>query len=183
MFYTSKFCADRRFVVGYALATSLIPFENAIARMVKSSELELKLYSVHTGESVSAVFWADGKYQRDGLRELDYLLRDHRADKVGPMDIKLYPLLALLNKRIGNNKPISVISGYRTPETNSMLAKNSAGVAKKSFHMKGQAIDFRINGIDTRDIRDIGISLGVGGVGYYQRSDFVHFDTGPKRRW
>lgn len=183
MFYKSKFSADRRHIMGCALATSLIPFESAIARMSKSSELELKLYNVHTTESVQTVFWADGEYQKEGLRELDYLLRDHRANKVGTMDIKLYPLLALLNKRIGNNKPISIISGYRSAETNRMLARNGSGVAKNSYHIKGQAIDFRINGKDTRDIRDIGIKLGVGGVGYYQPSNFVHFDTGPRRSW
>ena len=76
-----------------------------------------------------------------------------------------------------------MISGYRSPKTNQMLAKLSSGVARNSYHMRGRAIDLRIPGVDTTKLRDIGVHLGVGGVGYYPTSDFVHLDTGPKRQW
>ena len=87
------------------------------------------------------------------------------------------------NTKLKNNHPISVISGYRSEATNRMLAKKNAGVARNSYHIRGQAIDFRIEGVETSVIRDMGIRLRVGGVGFYKKSNFVHLDTGPKRHW
>jgi len=89
-----------------------------------------------------------------------------------------------VNNKVGKpKKPFSVISGYRSAETNRKLARNNSGVAKNSFHIQGKAVDIRLPGTDTRQIREAGLSLRVGGVGYYSRSDFVHLDTGPHRAW
>lgn len=180
---TSQIRSDRRSALICALTASFIPFANAIANATKFPELELKLYNLHTTESINTVFWADGEYQIEALRDLNYLLRDHRTDQVKPIDTRIFSLLYLLNRKIDNKNPISVISGYRSPKTNRLLAERNAGVAKNSYHVKGRAVDIRIPGKDTRDLRDIGMKLGVGGVGYYQRSDFAHFDTGPRRSW
>lgn len=83
----------------------------------------------------------------------------------------------------GNNNAYEVISAYRSPETNKLLRKNSSGVARKSQHVLGKAIDVRLSGLETEKLRDIALELKLGGVGYYQRSNFVHVDTGRVRRW
>ena len=100
-----------------------------------------------------------------------------------PIDPRLLSFVYLVNTKLNNNHPISVISGYRSVETNRMLAEMNPGVARNSYHTKGQAIDLRIEGIETSAIRDMGIRLRVGGVGFYKKSNFVHLDTGPRRHW
>ena len=132
---------------------------------------------------MTTVFWQDGHYNPESLQEINWLLRDHRTGDVKFIDPRLLSILYLTNLKVDNSKAIHVISGYRSPKTNQMLAQRSSGVAKNSYHMRGRAIDLRIPGIQTDTIRDIGVQLGVGGVGYYPTSDFVHLDTGPKRQW
>ena len=83
----------------------------------------------------------------------------------------------------GNGNAYEVISAYRSPETNDSLRRNRKGVAKKSQHLEGKAIDVRLPGTDTSRLRDIALELRLGGVGYYEQSDFVHVDTGRVRRW
>ncbi len=175
--------AARRTALKCAVAASVLPCSHAIAATNRYPELRLKLYNLHTAETVDTVFWAEGRYNVEALQDLNHLLRDHRTDQVKTIDTKIFSLLYLLNKKIDNTKAISVISGYRSEQTNRMLAERNSGVAKNSFHIKGQAIDIRIPGKSTRQLRDIGIKLGVGGVGYYEQSNFAHFDTGPKRNW
>ncbi|MEM7257552.1 MAG: DUF882 domain-containing protein [Pseudomonadota bacterium] len=180
---TPQYSTTRRAALACALATSLMPCAHAIAGVTKFPELKLKLYNLHTTESIDAVFWANGQYNIDALADLNRLLRDHRTNEIKPIDPRLFSLLYLLNKKISNHRAVSVISGYRSPATNQMLAERNAGVATNSYHVKGRAIDIRIPGKDTKKLRDIGIKLGVGGVGYYERSNFAHFDTGPRRSW
>lgn len=180
---TSRFSANRRAALSCALAASTMPCANAIANVARFPELSLKLYNLHTTETVDRIFWVDGQYDIEALAEFNRLLRDHRTNQIKPIDPRLFSLLYLLNKKIDNHRAISVISGFRSPETNRMLAERNAGVALNSFHIKGRAIDIRIPGKDTRHLKDIGIKLGVGGVGYYERSNFAHFDTGPRRSW
>ena len=175
--------ADRRLVLLSALAGSLVPFSETIAQNTQYPELTLNLYNLHTTESINTVFWAEGTYNPSALQELNYFLRDHRTDEIKAIDTRIFSLVYLLNKKIDNQRPVSVISGYRSPETNRMLAERNAGVATNSYHIKGRAIDIRIPGKDTKQLRDIGLKLGVGGVGYYARSNFAHFDTGPRRNW
>ena len=85
----------------------------------------------------------------------------------------------------GRQTPFEIISGYRSPTTNNMLRgrSKSSGVAKKSLHMQGRAIDLRMEDFSTKRIRDIAKSLRAGGVGYYSRSNFVHIDSGDVRDW
>ena len=183
MIYSAQLNSARRSLLLSALAVSAVPLKTAIARVTQFPELSLNMYNLHTAESVNTVFWADGKYIPDALQELNYFLRDHRTNQTKTIDTRLFSLIYLLNKKIENKDPISVISGYRSAETNRMLATRNPGVAKDSFHVKGRAIDIRIPGKDTKKLRDIGIKLGVGGVGYYERNNFAHFDTGPRRSW
>lgn len=144
---------------------------------------ELSFYNTHTGERLSATFWSDGSYLDDGIEEISWLLRDHRAGSANPMDPKLLDLLHQLQAKVEHQGDYHVISGYRSPETNDMLNKRSSGVAKRSYHMLGQAIDVRMPGFDTSQLHKAAKSLKGGGVGYYSSSDFVHLDVGRVRYW
>ena len=141
------------------------------------------LYNTHTGESVKAVYWAQGEYVPDALAEIDFVLRDFRSGDVKPIAPRLLDLAAELRRALGSNEPIHVISGYRSPATNAMLAAHSGGVATHSLHLLGEALDLRLPGRDLRDVRRAALALHAGGVGYYPRSDFVHIDIGRVRTW
>jgi uncharacterized protein YcbK (DUF882 family) len=78
---------------------------------------------------------------------------------------------------------LQILSGYRSPKTNKMLRRNGNGVAKKSYHLKGQAADIRVPGSSLSKVRNTARALRVGGVGYYPRSGFIHVDTGDVRSW
>ncbi len=144
---------------------------------------ELSFYNTHTGEKLSATYWSDGNYLDDGIDEISWLLRDHRAGIANSMDPKLLDLLYQLQHKVDRQGEFHVISGYRSPGTNELLSKSSSGVAKRSYHMLGQAIDVRLPGFNTRQLKKAAIALKGGGVGYYSNSDFVHLDVGRVRYW
>ena len=163
-----------------ALSIPFFPFENVIAGNNSYPELSLSLYNIHTTETFNGVFWSAGAYNTDALEQINQLLRDHRTNAVIQIDPRLLSVLYLVSNKLGKPKqPFSVISGYRSAETNRKLALKNAGVAKNSYHIKGRAIDIRLPGTDTKQIQRAGMALRVGGVGYYQKSDFVHLDTRP----
>jgi uncharacterized protein YcbK (DUF882 family) len=143
----------------------------------------LALRNVHTGEFVRATYWAAGRYVREGLSEIDRLLRDHRNNLVHPIDRRLLSLLDDLRERLGTREPFEVISGYRSPATNAMLVATSSGVAPGSLHVAGMAIDMRVPDRPLRAVRDAAKALRRGGVGYYPGSNFVHVDVGRVRYW
>lgn len=169
-------------VAGMAV-TLVTPGVIAKATPVSARDRELSFYNTHTGEKISAAFWSDGKYLDDGIEEISWLMRDHRAGLASPMDPKLLDLLHQLQAKVGHQGEFQVISGYRSPSTNEMLNKRSSGVAKRSYHMLGQAIDVRMSGFDTSQLHKAAISLKGGGVGYYSSSNFVHLDVGRVRYW
>lgn len=147
-------------------------------------ERSLALHNTHTGESLqSVVYWADGDYLPEALADINYLLRDHRTNLVKPIDPQLFDLLFALGKKIDNQRPYQIISGYRSPATNHLLRQTSTGVAKNSFHLAGQAADIRLPGCKLSQLRRAALNLRAGGVGYYPRSNFIHVDTGPRRSW
>ena len=143
----------------------------------------LKLLNTHTGERASIPYWENGEYEPQALAEINHLLRDHRDNKVHEMAPGLLDLLYAMHMKLDTNEELHIISGYRSPETNAALRAKSKGVAKHSYHMKGMAADIRVPGRQTGRIYDAAMSLRVGGVGYYPRSEFVHIDVGPVRRW
>jgi uncharacterized protein YcbK (DUF882 family) len=145
----------------------------------------LKLYNAHTHERVSITFKKNGRYLSDGLRELNRFLRDWRRNEVTKMDPKLFDLVWEVYQEVGATKPITVVSGYRSPATNNMLRRRSRGVAKKSQHTRGKAMDFYIPGVNLSKLRAAGLRKEVGGVGFYPTSGspFVHMDTGTVRHW
>ena len=139
--------------------------------------------NLHTGETLKTTYWADGGYVRDALKEIDWVLRDFRTGDIKAIDPGLLDILNALHKQLDSTAPYGIISGYRSPATNAMLHENSNGVATKSLHMRGMAIDVRLGDRALKDLHKAALSLKAGGVGYYPRSNFVHLDTGRVRHW
>ncbi|MEA3468364.1 MAG: YcbK family protein [Thermodesulfobacteriota bacterium] len=142
----------------------------------------LSFYHTHTCQSLDITYKISGRYDSTALKKVNHHLQDFRTLETYPIDPNLLDILYTIKQQAGGGV-YEVISGYRSPKTNSMLQKKSSGVAKRSLHMKGKAIDIRLTGIKTRELRDIALSLQKGGVGYYQKSDFIHLDTGKVRCW
>jgi len=143
----------------------------------------LVLHNLHTGESLDVEYLRDGRYVPEALLELEVLLRDFRTGERHAMDPALFDILHAAAARTGADPEFAVISGYRSPQTNARLHERSGGVAVRSLHLEGRAIDVRLAGVDCAVLAAAGLELARGGVGYYQRSDFVHLDTGAVRRW
>jgi uncharacterized protein YcbK (DUF882 family) len=144
----------------------------------------LAFRNTHTGEELVTTFWRGGSYEPSALEEINYILRDFRTGDVHPINTGLLNFLTVLRHKVGASSPVNIISGYRSPKTNTMLrASREGGVARRSFHLRGMAIDVRMPGVSTAGIARQARSLAVGGVGYYSDSDFVHVDVGPVRTW
>ena len=162
-------------------ATLIVPA--GFARPNAPLERSLGFYNTHTDETLRTVYWAEGSYQSDGLHEINRILRDHRTGEVHRMDERLLDLLYLLQARTGRRDKFHIISGYRSPATNAMLNARSSGVAKRSYHMQGMAIDIRLPGYDLKKLHQAALALKAGGVGWYPSSNFIHVDVGPVRSW
>jgi uncharacterized protein YcbK (DUF882 family) len=176
--------SSRRRFLGLAAAGCVLgPSFGRSALAAVAGARRLSFYSLHTGESLSTVFWRDGRLVAAALAEIDWHLRDFRTGDVRSIDPDLLSLLHRLCGRLAHDGPIHVISGYRCAKTNAMLAARSGGVAKNSYHVRGMAIDLRLPGRSLREVQGAALDLARGGVGFYPRSDFVHVDTGPVRRW
>ncbi|MGE0029850.1 MAG: DUF882 domain-containing protein [Steroidobacteraceae bacterium] len=143
----------------------------------------LSFMNTHTGESLAVSYFRAGTYDPAGLEQIARVLRDHRTGDVHAIDPGLLDLLHDLQVLADRDGAFQVISGYRSPQTNGMLHSRSSGVATRSLHMDGKAIDIRLTGFPTKKLRDLALSLKRGGVGYYAASDFVHVDTGRVRFW
>lgn len=141
---------------------------------------QLKIFNTHSNE-ILEIEYKDkkGRYLDKGLENIDYMLRCRLTDEMIDIDPKLIALLDNIQDHFGG-KRIEIISGYRSPELNNRLRRRKRGVAKRSYHMEGKAVDFRIEGVPTIAVRDYARSLKAGGVGYYARSDFVHIDVGDR---
>ena len=143
----------------------------------------LSFFNTHTGEYLDVDYCIKGRYCPDGLSAIDHILRDYRTEDIYRMDPKLLDLLFNISNKLDISEPFHVISGYRSPATNALLCRNSRGVAKNSFHIKGQAVDIRLPGLHLSKLKKMAMKMKAGGVGYYPRSDFVHLDIGPVRYW
>jgi uncharacterized protein YcbK (DUF882 family) len=156
------------------------------ATSVASAETRtLKLYFIHTKEKAEITYKRNGRYDQAGLNKVNRFLRDWRRNEPTRMDPRLLDLVWETYKAVGARDYIHVVSAYRSPATNSMLRKRSKGVANKSQHMLGKAMDFYIPGVSLKKLRDTGLRAQGGGVGYYPRSGspFVHLDVGNVRHW
>jgi len=173
----------RRFLAGALAAVTSAAVWPAQSRTLTIDRRRISFENLHTGERLDTVYWANGVYEPGALREIDVLLRDFRNGEVHRIDPQLLNLLVDLRARLDSTAPIQVISGYRSPATNALLASMTDGVAAGSLHMEGMAIDIRLPGRPLRSVHRVALDMGQGGVGYYPRSDFVHVDTGRIRRW
>ncbi len=175
--------ARRRFLVGSAglLAAGALPVR---ARAQASERRELEFFHTHTHERLDLVYALDDQYLDGSLRRLNRFLRDHYSGEIGQMDPQLFDRLHQVRTLLGAAVPYEVISGYRCPQTNARLRHSGGGgVARKSLHMEGRAIDVRLPGVPLAELRDAALSLQAGGVGFYPDQQFVHIDTGRVRRW
>jgi uncharacterized protein YcbK (DUF882 family) len=148
-----------------------------------TSPRTLSLVNVNTDEALTVTYWSDGAYRRDALDKLNHFLRDSRESAETEMDPQLFDVLWHTQMHVGFSGTVEVLSAYRSPTTNAWLASVSRGVASDSQHMNGNAMDISMPGVPVFKIRQVARSLGMGGVGFYPRSGFVHIDTGPVRYW
>jgi uncharacterized protein YcbK (DUF882 family) len=174
-------------VVGpWGLALPTPASVHAAVRALPSADAEyrLKLFHLHTGERLDIIYRKDNQYIPDALADLDRYLRDHRTGDIRHYDPRIFDLLHDLAIEVGRpNAEIDVVCGYRTARSNEFLRAHGHGVARHSLHMQAMAIDIRLPGVRTVDLRDAALALHRGGVGYYVASDFVHVDVGRVRRW
>ncbi|MEH6453943.1 MAG: YcbK family protein [Psychromonas sp.] len=165
-----------------ALGASCLP-SLSWAALIKDKPRELNLNNLHTGEVLQSQYFDGKDYQSTELKKLNYICRDFRQNEMIDMDKNLFDQIAAIQQIIGSNAQVQVISGYRSPATNQMLSAKSSAVAKKSHHMLGKALDFRLEGVPLVEVRKAALELKAGGVGYYAKSDFLHIDTAQFRSW
>ena len=163
----------RRFLGLGAVATAaaVVPSRAlAATEAARGRERVLSLFNTHTGERLRTAYCCDGRYQPEALKDINYILRDFRANEVKPIDPKLLDLLHELGGTLETDQPFHIISGYRSPHTNAMLRArggDQSGVASGSLHMVGKAIDIRVPGVKLDHLRAAARSLKLGGVGFY----------------
>ncbi len=165
------------------LALGAFPLKDSLAAVRLPATRKLSFHSLHTNERLAATYVRHGRYDPVALAEIDELLRDWRSGEVLRIDRALLDQLAVLQELLGSSGTFEVISGYRSPKTNRKLAAHNNGVAKRSLHMRGKAIDIRLTDRRLRDVHKVALRMQAGGVGLYTKSDFLHLDTGRVRRW
>ncbi|HEX7961808.1 MAG TPA: DUF882 domain-containing protein [Terriglobales bacterium] len=173
-----------RWIYTLCLVISVVFSASAASTPELQTVHHLHLYHTHTQERLDIIYREGDAYIPGALDKLEHFLRDHRTGTVHHFDPRLFDLLDDLTRSLG--KPateIDVVCGYRTPWSNNYLRSRSSAVAQHSLHMKAMAIDIRIPGVTTRQLRNTALSLHRGGVGFYPREDFVHVDVGRIRQW
>jgi uncharacterized protein YcbK (DUF882 family) len=164
-----------------AVLTGMLPGASLWAK--PAATRSLSLVHTHTGERLSSVYFREGAYVPAELERINYLLRDFRTGDVKAIDPAVLDILADVRTLADRDAAFEVICGYRSPQTNAMLHARSSGVAEHSLHLEGRAIDVRLPGVPSARLRDLALTMGRGGVGYYAASDFVHLDNGRVRHW
>lgn len=177
-------CSRRRLLQGMACAVpSLLMMKPETVFATVSEKRSLTFRHTHTNEKLSVDYFADHRYLTEALQKVNYFLRDFRTGDKYPMDPQLLDILYSVQQTTGSHGTFEIISGYRSPATNEKLRSKSSGVAKRSLHMQGKAVDIRLTDVSVEAIRRAAIGLKAGGVGIYRRSNFVHLDTGRFRTW
>jgi len=186
---TASNCAliSRRKLLGIFAATAVVAaptYANAFGILRGAGDIRrLRMYSGRTGESLDAIYWIEGEYIPQVLKEINYFMRDWRNDKAVKMDPHNFDIMAAAHRLTDADEAYMLLSGYRSPATNAMLRENSRGVARNSLHMRGQAADLRLQSRSMRELAKAAEACGAGGVGRYSRSNFVHMDCGSVRHW
>jgi uncharacterized protein YcbK (DUF882 family) len=168
-----------------ATAVSAAPtFANAAGFLRGGGDIRrIKMYSGRTGERIDMIYWIEGNYIEDAVREVHHFMRDWRTNDVKSIDLRAIDIMAAAHNLMDASEPYMLLSGYRSPKTNAMLRSRSSGVAKNSLHLKGQAADLRLNSRSVNQMARAAAACKAGGVGRYSGSNFVHMDCGPVRTW
>lgn len=177
--------ADRRkFLLKAGMTTAGLILGPELAQAAMKRDRLLMMSNPHTGEKIRTVYWTprDG-YIRESLASVSHFMRDFRQNQIKPIDPRLLDIVHAISLNIGRNRRFEVMSGYRSPKTNRMLSRRSRNVARKSYHMRGKAVDFQVKNISARHLRRVALAVGRGGVGYYPGARYIHVDTGAVRTW
>lgn len=143
----------------------------------------LRMHSGRTGERLDAIYWIEGRYVPEVLREINHFMRDWRDNRTISIDTRTLDIMCATHRLLEADQPYALLSGFRSPQTNAMLRARSRNVARNSLHLTGEAADVRLRGRTVRQMARAAAALQAGGVGSYSRSDFVHMDCGPVRNW
>ncbi|MGC1503697.1 MAG: DUF882 domain-containing protein [Sulfitobacter sp.] len=184
---TSSTGMTRRALLGAFAATAVAAaptYSNAAGFLRGGGDIRrIKMYSGRTGERIDMIYWIEGNYIKEAVKEVNYFMRDWRTDGVKSMDLRTVDIMAAAHNLLDVNEPYMLLSGYRSPQTNAMLRSRSRGVAKNSLHMRGQAADLRLGSRSVNQMARAAIACHGGGVGRYSGSNFVHMDCGVVRSW
>ena len=177
----------RRKLLGVFAATALVAaptYSSAFGLLKGAGDIRrIRMYSGRTGESLDTIYWIEGEYIPEVLKEINYFMRDWRTDATIKIDPRNVDIMAASHRLMDVSEPYMLLSGYRCPQTNAMLRSKSRGVAKNSLHMKGQAADLRLKSRSVGQMAKAASACASGGVGKYSRSNFVHMDCGAVRSW
>lgn len=178
---------SRRAILGVFAATAMSAapsFSNAAGFLRGAGDIRrIRMYSGRTGERVDTIYWIDGEYIGEAVREISLFMRDWRNGQAVAIDTRTVDILAATHNLLDVSEPYQLLSGYRSPQTNAMLRSQSSGVARNSLHMRGQAADLRLDSRSVNQIARAAVACQAGGVGRYSGSGFVHMDCGDVRTW
>ncbi len=177
----------RRGLLGVFAATAVVAaptYSNAFGVLRGAGDIRrVRMYSGRTGESLDTIYWIEGEYIKEVLKEINQFMRDFRSGDKITIDPRTVDIMAASHRLLDANEPYMLLSGYRSPATNAMLRSRSGGVARNSLHMKGQAADLRLKSRSVSQMARAAEACAAGGVGRYSRSNFVHMDCGAVRYW
>ncbi|MFV2003342.1 MAG: YcbK family protein [Paracoccaceae bacterium] len=178
---------SRRGLLGAFAAISVAAapsYSNALNVLRGAGDIRrIRMYSGRTGESVDTIYWVEGKYIREALKEIDFFMRDWRTDQTTRIDPRTLDIVTATLGLMDTTEPYNMLSGFRSARTNAMLRSRSRGVARNSLHIQGQAADLRLKTRSVSQMAKAAAAISAGGVGRYSRSNFVHMDSGPIRTW
>ncbi|KRE09652.1 hypothetical protein ASE63_03710 [Bosea sp. Root381] len=181
----SKPILPRALALGVAAGALLLGVRGTQDAVANGDTRTITIKHMHTKEETTVTFRRDGRYVSEALEKLNWALRDWRTDEPIRMDPRLFDVAWEVQRMVGSEQPFHVVSAYRSPGTNSMLRRRSRAVAKHSQHTLGKAMDFYLPDTPTARIREAGMRLQRGGVGFYPgaHTPFIHLDAGSVRSW
>ena len=184
---SSGLMMTRRGLLGAFAATTVVGaphMANAFSLLRGAGDIRrLKMYNGRSGEHMDVIYWIEGEYIDESLAAINHFFRDVRTDQSHRIDTRTIDILAATHNMLESDEPYTLLSGYRSPQTNAALRRNSRGVARNSRHMIGQAADVRLRSRSVSQVSRAAVACSAGGVGRYSRSNFTHMDCGPVRAW
>ena len=169
---------------GVAVISAAPVYANAAGFLHSAGDVRrISMRNQRTGETIDTIYWIEGEYINPALSEISYFMRDWRRDEVIDYDRRNIDILSASHRLLETTEPFTLLSGYRSAQTNAMLRRGNRSVASNSFHIKGMAADVRLKSRSVAQLTAAGKACKSGGVGKYNGSNFVHMDSGPIRSW